>query len=85
MRELALNPSLINTQTLCKVNHNFRGPLRHSLISVENDMLIFREPISGSNSYTRLTLVPRELYNILFIAFHANPIGGHLNAYRTLH
>mgnify|MGYP006187703309 FL=1 len=33
----------------------------------------------------RLTLVPRELYNILFIAFHANPIGGHLNAYRMLH
>ena len=85
VRELALNPSLINTQTLSKVNHNFRGPLRHSLISVENDMLIFREPISGSASYTRLTLVPRELYNILFIAFHANPIGGHLNAYRTLH
>ena len=32
-----------------------------------------------------LTLVPRKLYNILFIAFHTNPIGGHLNAYRTLH
>ncbi len=48
-------------------------------------MLIFREPISGSDSYMRLTLVPRELYNILFVAFHANPIGGHLNAYRTLH
>jgi hypothetical protein len=85
VRELALHPSLINTQTLSKVNHNFRGPLRHSLISVENDMLIFREPISGSDSYTRLTLVPHELYNILFIAFHANPIGGHLNAYRILH
>jgi hypothetical protein len=79
VRELALNPSLINNQTLSKVNHNFRGPLRHSLISVEDDMLIFREPISGSDSYTRLTLVPRELYNILFIAFHANLIGGHLN------
>jgi hypothetical protein len=41
VRELALNPSLINNQTLSKVNHNFRGPLRHSLISVEDDMLIF--------------------------------------------
>jgi len=39
--ELALNPSLITTQTLSKVNHNFRGPLRQSLISVEDDMLIF--------------------------------------------
>ncbi len=41
MRELALNPSLISNQALSKVNHNFRGPLRHSLISVENDMLTF--------------------------------------------
>ncbi len=48
-------------------------------------MLIFWEPISGSSSYTHLTLVPSELYNILFVAFHANPIGGHLNAYQTLH
>ncbi len=47
VRELALNPSLINTQTLAKVNHNFRGPLRQSLISVEDDMLIFCEPLSG--------------------------------------
>ena len=85
MCELAINPSLINNQTLSKVNHNFRRHLRQSLISVEDDMLIFREPISGNDSYTRLTLVPRELYNILFIAFHPNPIGGHLNSYRTLH
>jgi hypothetical protein len=41
VRELALNPSLINTQTLSKVNHNFHGPLRQSLISVEDEMLIF--------------------------------------------
>ena len=46
-------------------------------------MLIFREPISSYDSYTRLTLVPRELYNIMFIAFHRNPIDGHLNTYRT--
>jgi hypothetical protein len=83
--ELALNPSLITTQALSKVNHNFCGPLRQSLVSVEDDMLIFREPISGSDSYMRLTLVPRELYNIMFIAFHTNLIGGHLNAYRMLH
>jgi hypothetical protein len=48
-------------------------------------MLILQEPICGSRSYTRLQLIPRELHNILFIAFHTNAIGGHLNAYRTLH
>jgi hypothetical protein len=83
--KLALNPSLITTRSLSQVNHNFCRPLRQSLISVKDDMLIFREPISGCDSYTHLTLVPRELYNILFVAFHTNPIGGHLNTYRTLH
>jgi hypothetical protein len=85
VRKLALNPSLINTQTLSKVNHNFCRPLRQSLISVKDEMLIFCEPISGCDLYTRLTLVPRKLYYIMFIAFHTNPIGGRLNAYRMLH
>jgi hypothetical protein len=59
VRKLALNPSLITTRSLSQVNHNFCGPLRQALISVEDDMLIFREPISGCDSYTRLTLVPQ--------------------------
>jgi hypothetical protein len=80
VRELALNPLLITTQALSKVNHNYCGPLRQSLVSAEDDMLIFWGPISGSNSYTCLTLVPCELYNIMFIAFHTIPISGHLNA-----
>jgi hypothetical protein len=48
-------------------------------------MLILHEPICGSTSYTHLQLVPQEMYNILFIAFHTNAISGHLNVYRTLH
>ncbi len=48
-------------------------------------MLILRGPIVGTSSFMRLQLVPAELVNIIFIAFHRNPIGGHLNAYRTLH
>jgi hypothetical protein len=48
-------------------------------------MLIFREPIRGSASYTRLQIVPAELRDILFVAFHSNLIGGHLDTARTLH
>ena len=48
-------------------------------------MLILHEPIRGSTSYTRLQIVPVGLRDILFIAFHSNPIGGHLNVYRALH
>jgi hypothetical protein len=80
-----LNPSLINNQVLAKFNHNYHGPLSQSLISVENDMLILKEQIGGTSSYMRLQLVPQELSNIFFIVFHTNAMGGHLNAYRTLH
>ncbi len=75
----------MSNKTLAEVNHNYRGPLRQSNILLENDMLIMREPIDGTSSYTRLQLVPCELRNILFVAFHTNPMGGHLNAYWTLH
>jgi hypothetical protein len=48
--ELILNPSMINNQALAKVNHNYCGPLRQSLISVENDILIMKEPIGRTSS-----------------------------------
>jgi len=48
-------------------------------------MIIYRETIRGSASYTHLQIVPKSLLNIIFVAFHSNPIGGHFNAYRTLH
>jgi hypothetical protein len=85
VRDLALHPSKLSNKALANVNHNYRGPLRQSLIVIENDMLILHEPIIGTSSFTRLQLVPLELRNIVFIAFHTNPIGGHLNAYRTFH
>ncbi len=75
----------MSNKTLAEVNHNYRGLLSQSNILLENDMLIMREPIAGTSCYTRLQLVPRELQNILFVAFHTNPMGGHLNEYRTLH
>ena len=83
--EFVLNLLTIKNNALAEVNHNYQGPLRQSHIFVENDMLIMREPIAGTLSYTCLQLVPQELKNILFVAFHTNPMGGHLNAYRTLH
>jgi len=81
------NPSSMTSKALREsgINFNLREPLRRSLIKIEDGLLIYREPLAGSNSYTRLQLVPKEFYNILFVAFHSNPIGGHFNAYRTLH
>jgi hypothetical protein len=83
IRILVVNSSLNTNQMLSKVNHNYRGPLRQLLISVKDDMPVSQEPISGTSSFTRLQLVPSKRVNIIFIAFHTNPIDGHLNAYRT--
>jgi hypothetical protein len=85
VRDMILNPSKICNKSLSKVNHNYRMPLWQSLLLIKDGMLIMKEPITGSDSYTRLQLVPREFYNIIFIAFHANPVGAHLNLVWTLH
>jgi hypothetical protein len=85
IKHLVLNPSLISNITLADVNYNYQMPLCKSHICIEDDMLIFKEPIVGSTSYSRLQIVLKELYNLIFIAFHVNPSGGHLNAYCTLH
>jgi hypothetical protein len=83
--DLITNPSKINNTTLNTVDYNYWAALRQSLLVIKDDMLIFREPVRGGSSYTRLQLVPAEFYNIIFVAFHSNAIGGHLNAYRILH
>jgi hypothetical protein len=85
IRDLIPNPAKINSNALSAINFNYRGLLWQSQIVIEDGMLIYHEPISRGSSYTRLQLVPSEFYNIIFIAFHSNAIGGHFNAYRTLH
>ncbi len=67
------------------VHYCYRHPLRQSQLFIEDGMIIYREPIRGSRSFTRLQVVPKALFGIIFTAFHTNPIGGHFNAYRTLH
>jgi hypothetical protein len=86
IRNIVLNPETLSNSLLRDINYNYNSALRNLLITLEDDMIIYREPISGTGgSYTRLQLVPKEFFNILFVAFHSNPLGGHLNAYHTLH
>jgi hypothetical protein len=80
-----LNPSKMNSSTLNVVNFNYCAPLRQSQIVIEDRLLIYCKPMRGGSLYTCLQLVPLEFYNIIFIAFHSDAMGGHLNAYRTLH
>jgi hypothetical protein len=85
IRDLKTNPSRINNMTLNTEDYNYWAALRQCLLMIEDDMLIFREPVRSGSSYTRLQLVPAEFYNIIFVASHLNAIGRHLNAYHTLH
>ena len=85
VKAIVTNPSTLNNKALAGINYNYHAALRKSLIVLEDGILIYREPLAGNGSYTQLQLVPVEFRNMLFIAFHTNPVGGHLNAYRTLH
>ncbi len=82
---LIQNPGKICKDSLKDVHYCYRQPLHNSHIVIEDHMLIYCKPICWSLSYTQLQIVPMDLQNILFMAFHTNQIGGHFNAYHTLH
>ncbi len=81
------NPGTISNKSLkeANLNANYCPALCQSQIVIEDGILILRDPIVGSESYARLQLVPLHFRNLIFIAFHNNPLGAHLNATRTLH
>jgi hypothetical protein len=83
--DLVPNPSKINSTTLNMVKYNYWATLHQSQIVIKDDMLIFNKLIQGESSYTCLQLLLTEFYKIIFFAFHSNAIGGHINAYCTLH
>lgn len=82
--DLVTNPGLINKSTLSTIHYRFRQPLREGAIIIENEFLIIKEKLD-ENSYVKLRIVPEALWDIIFIAFHANPIGGHFSVYYTFH
>jgi len=48
-------PSQITKTNILRVNYNFCGQLRQSLLVIESNMLVLREPHgSGSDDYTKL-------------------------------
>jgi hypothetical protein len=81
------NPRTISQRSLeaAKINANYRQALRQSNLKLDNGILYYHEPIVGSESYAKLQLVPAAFKNIVFAAFHSNPLGGHLNVARRFH
>jgi len=81
------NPGTISQQSVeaAKLDPNYRQALQQSSIHLDHRILFYHEPIAGSESFAKLQLVPLALHNIVFVAFHSNPLGGHLNVSRTFH
>jgi hypothetical protein len=81
------NPGTILQRSLdaAKLNANYCQELQQSSIKLKNRILFNHEPIVGFELYAKLQLVLAAFQNIVFITFHSNPLGGHLNATRTFH
>lgn len=80
------NPSLMTSANMKKLCYIYCPYLRHGQVSVtKSGMLVLYEQLQGSDDMIELQIVPRSLHNVVFCAFHANPVGGHFSAYRTFH
>jgi hypothetical protein len=85
IKRIVEDPSLLSKELLKQVNYDLHGPLCKSQIILDDSILVYHKPFAHSGSYTHLTLVPQEFCNILFVVFHSNPIGKHLNKFWMLH
>jgi hypothetical protein len=83
--DMLSNPSLIIKENLEKIHYVYRQPLRCGMIKLHENMLYIHEHIDFVGNHIKLQIVPSELRNIIFIAFHANPIGSHFDLYHTFH
>ena len=81
---LIANLSLVVKANLSKIHSSYRGPLHRGLIILRKGMLVIKEPIKHESAHRCLQIVPRDLRNIVCIAFHDNPIGGHLGLNKTV-
>ena len=70
------NPALISQGNLNKIHYTLRQPLQDSNMFEKN---------YSKNISIALKLVPTVVRNIIFLAFHSNPLGGHLSVYHTIH
>ena len=84
--EIAANPSLGDSQAHVQpLDHIYRQPARQGNFSVRDRVLYTKEIFKDDDRFVDLRIVPSSMRNIIFIAFHENPIGGHLNSFRTYH
>ena len=81
---IVADPSLSESKKhIDQLHFIYHQPARKGHFSVRDGILYLKEIFENDTKYVDLRIVPASMVNIIFVAFHANPIGGHLNAYRT--
>ena len=84
--EIVANPALGESQKYIQpLDYIYRQPARQGHFTIRDGILYLKEIFQNDVKFVELRVVPASLVNIIFVAFHANPIGGHLNPYRTYH
>ena len=84
--EIVENPALADTENnLRPLHHIYRQLARQGAFSVRDGILYMKEIFQNNTNFVELRIVPTSLINKIFVAFHSNPVSGHLNAYRTYH
>ena len=78
--EIVANPALGDDQKYIQPLHSiYRQPVRKGHFSTKDGIIFIREIFENDVKYVDLCIVTYSLINIIFVAFHANPIVGHLN------
>ena len=82
--DIVANPNLGYAQKYIQTLHSvYRQPERQGHFSIKYGILFMKEIFENLVKYVDLHIVPSLINNIIFVEFHANPIGGHLNVYHT--
>ena len=71
LKALTSTPSLITKKNLEKVPFFYISPLRKGCIVIKDDFLVLKDTQSN-HSYQITRILPKGLYNIVFIAFRAS-------------
>ena len=82
--KMLTNPGkFMNKDNISSLHHIYRHPIREGHLLMEKGLIYLRETFQDSDKFVKLLVVPEAMQNIVFVAFHSNPIGAHLSAFRT--
>ena len=82
--DLIASPFLLVKATVSKIHSSYPDPLRRDLIVLRKSMSVIKEHIKYESVYRCLQIVPHDLKSVVFIAFHTNPIGGHIGLNKSI-